>query len=393
MSRPLLEVADIVRAHGDEFIQQYRGAMKYEHIQALGAIRRCRTAALGGHRDRCDHCGHQTLSYNSCRSRSCPKCQAAAREQWLADRSAELLPVPYFHVVFTLPESLRALAAQNQRLLYGLLFRASAETLLEAAVDPRHLGAEIGFLSVLHTWGQNLHYHPHVHCVVPGGGLAPDHSRWIGAKPGFFLPVRVLSSLFRGKFLDYLKKSYRRGHLTLGGRLASLAERPDWEAWLQTAYGQDWVVYAKKPLAGPERVLRYLARYTHRVAISNHRLLSMSQGSVTFRWRDYAHGNKSRKMTLAATEFLRRFVLHVLPRGFVRIRHFGFLANRHRATMLSCCRERLLAAPVPPATASQATSSYLCPHCRTGRMALIERFTAVQIRWEQVRSHAFDNTS
>jgi len=391
VNRPPLEVADIVRAYGDDFIEQYQGAMKYEHIKVLGAIRRCRTAALGGHRDRCDRCGHRAISYNSCRSRNCPKCQAAARKQWLADRTAELLPVSYFHVVFTLPESLRALGLQNKRLIHGLLFRASAETLLEAAADPRHLGAEIGFLSVLHTWGQNLLYHPHVHCVVSGGGLTPDRSGWISTKPGFFLPVRVLSRLFRGKFLAYLKRAYRRGHLTLCGRLHNLSQRRPWAAWLRTAYGQDWVVYAKRPFGGPEQVLRYLARYTHRVAISNYRLLSMSQGLVTFRWRDYAHGNKSRKMTLPAREFLRRFLLHVLPRGFVRIRHFGFLANRHRDAMLSQCRKLLPA--IPYCVALRAASSYTCPQCHIGRMVIVERLTAAQIQWEQARSRVFDNSS
>jgi hypothetical protein len=294
-------------------------------------------------------------------------------------------------VVFTLPESLRALGLQNKRLIHGLLLRASAETLLEAAADPRHLGAEIGFLSVLHTWGQNLLYHPHVHCVVSGGGLTPDRSGWISTKPGFFLPVRVLSRLFRGKFLAYLKRAYRRGHLTLCGRLHNLSQRRQWAAWLRTAYGQDWVVYAKRPFGGPEQVLRYLARYTHRVAISNYRLLSMSQGLVTFRWRDYAHGNKSRKMTLPAREFLRRFLLHVLPRGFVRIRHFGFLANRHRDAMLCQCRKLLPA--IPYCVALRAASSYTCPQCHIGRMIIVERLTAAQIQWEQARSRVFDNSS
>lgn len=374
MRQPQLELADIIKIHGAEFIERYSGWIHYDHIKVLQAIRRCRTAALGGHRDQCDRCGHGAISYNSCRNRHCPKCQASAREQWLANRSAELLPVPYFHVVFTLPKALQELGLQNKPILHDLLFRVSAQALLHAASDPRHLGAELGFFSVLHTWGQNLLYHPHIHCVIAGGGLSPDHSQWVHTSTRFLLPIRVLSRLFRGKFAASLNQLHRRGQLHLVGRLAPLASREGWKKWLRRIYKQDWVVYAKPPFGGPEHVLRYLARYTHRVAISNHRILSLREGLVRFRWRDYAHGNKPRIMTLPAAEFLRRFFLHVLPRGFVRIRHFGFLANRHRSTRLDRCRRLLTVISLSHGTAP-GTFSYTCPKCLTGRMCLVQRLT------------------
>src|ERR1700730_15379806 len=335
MTRPLLEVADIVRAQGDRFIQHNFRWMHWAHRKVLRAIARCRTAALGGHRDQCPRCGYRTTSYNSCRDRHCPKCQSGARDKWIMARQNELLPVAYVHVVFTLPHQLSPLALQNKKVLYSLLFRASAETLLEVAADPKHLGADIGFLSVLHTWGQNLLHHPHVHCVIPAGGLSRDHSRWVHPKPGFVLSVRVLSRVFRGKFIAGLKRMFRSGKLIFAGNLKPLAKRKAFYAFLRPMFCKNWVVYAKRPFGGPDHVLHYLARYTHRVAISNHRLIAFENGQVTFRWKDYAHRNKKRKMTLSADEFLRRFLLHVLPRRFVRIRFFGFLANTRRAALLS----------------------------------------------------------
>ena len=374
-ARPPCEVADIVRIHGKQFVQQYGAVLHSGHRRVLRALENCRTSVLGGHIQACDRCGHRVISYNSCRNRHCPKCQGAARQKWLAERAAELLPVPYFHVVFTLPQRLAPLTLQNQRLLYGLLFRAAAETLLEVAADPRHLGAQIGVLAVLHTWGQNLQHHPHLHCVVPGGGLSPDHAEWVRCRNNFFLPVKVLSRVFRGKFLAYLRTAFRQGRLQFHGRLAALWHPSCFSALLGQARGSEWVVYAKPPFGGPQHVLRYLSRYTHRVAISNHRLVSITKGQVTFRWRDYAHGNKKRKRTLPACEFLRRFCLHVLPPGLVRIRHFGFLANRLRNTLLPVCRELLSvlritlscdvsrsAEPLPP-----------CPSCQKGHLHLVER--------------------
>jgi hypothetical protein len=398
VNQPPFEVADVVRAVGRNFIEKHRSWLTGLHLKVLSAIERCRTAALGGHRDRCSRCGHTVaISYNSCRNRHCPKCQTNARDKWLAARTGELLAVPYVHVVFTLPHELAPLAFHNKKLLYTLLFRASAATLLEVAADPRHLGAEIGFLSVLHTWGQNLLHHPHVHCVIPAGGLSPDHQRWVHPKYPFFLPVRVLSRVFRGKFVAGLKRAYRHGELCLPGVLKPLAQAKIFRSFLRTLFRQDWVVYAKPPFGGPQHVLHYLARYTHRVAISNHRLVDFTDGKVTFRWKDYAHGNKRRLMTVTAEEFLRRFLLHTLPRGFVRIRFSGFLANRRRATGLALCRQLLEANPrlrsTPSATAEQPTrGSWTCPLCG-GPMVVIERLTAQQIRWESARQKAFIDTS
>ena len=398
MSQPPFEVADVVRAVGRNFIEKHRSWLTGLHLKVLSAIQRCRTAALGGHRDRCSRCGHTVaISYNSCRNRHCPKCQTNARDKWLAARQGELLAVPYVHMVFTLPHELAPLAFHNKKLLYTLLFRASAATLLEVAADPRHLGAEIGFLSVLHTWGQNLLHHPHVHCVIPAGGPSPDHQRWVHPRYPFFLPVGVLSRVFRGKFVAGLKRAYRHGDLCLPGVLKPLAQAKIFRSFLRTLFRQDWVVYAKPPFGGPQHVLHYLARYTHRVAISNHRLVDFTDGKVTFRWKDYAHGNKRRLMTVTAEEFLRRFLLHTLPRGFVRIRFFGFLANRRRATSLALCHQLLEINPqlrsIPPATAEQPTrGSWTCPLCG-GPMVVIERLTAQQIRWESARQRAFIDTS
>jgi len=399
MSRPTLEVADIIRAQGKRFVENNRSWLRWPHLKVLQAIERCRTAALGGHWDRCDRCGHEAISFNSCRNRHCPKCQTNAREKWLAARSQELLDVPYAHVVFTLPHELAPLAFHNKKIVYGLLFRASAATLLEIAADPKHLGADIGFLSVLHTWGQNLLHHPHVHCVVPSGGLSPDHQHWVHPSCScFFLPVKVLSRVFRGKFVDGLKRVFQKGELVFPESLQPLVQDKAFRAFLRSLYRHDWVVYAKRPFGGPQHVLQYLARYTHRVAISNHRLLDFKDGKVTFRWKDYAHGNKKRKMTLTADEFLRRFLLHVLPRGFVRIRFFGFLANRRRAERLPLCRQLLDANRQQPrwmspsAAATGRTAVWLCPQCG-GPMVVVARLTAQQIGLESTRKAAFVDTS
>ena len=324
MKPPPFEVADIIRAHGNSFIEKNRSWLTWFHLRVLFAIEHCRTAALGGHLDRCCQCGYETTSFNSCRSRHCPKCQTNARNHWLAERSKELLPVKYVHVVFTIPHELSWLALQNKKVVYDLLFRCSAATLLEIAADPRHLGAEIGFLSVLHTWGQNLQHHPHVHCVVPAGGLSPDHQRWVHPRYAFFLPVKVLSRVFRGKFIAALKRAFKQKKLKFPGSVKRLADRKAFDAFLRPLFRHDWVVYAKRPFGGPQHVLHYLARYTHRVAISNHRIINVADGKVTFRWKDYAHNGKQRLMTITAEEFLRRFLLHTLPRGFVRIRFCGF---------------------------------------------------------------------
>jgi hypothetical protein len=375
MSRPTLEVADIVRRTGNSFWEQQQSHLAWPHRKVLDAIVRCRTAALGGHRDQCVRCGHQAISFNSCRNRHCPKCQGNARAKWLAARSAELLPVPYFHVVFTLPHELSALTLQNKRLLYDLLYRTSAATMLELARDPKHLGADIGFLGVLHTWGQNLEHHPHVHYIVPAGGLALDGSRWIDSSRRFFLPVHALSRVFRGKFCAGLKQLFAQGKIQSHGSQQHLASLGTFSNFLRQLFRQDWVVYAKPPFGGAEHVLNYLARYTHRVAISNHRLVAFENDRVSFRWRDYAHGGKKKVMTLSAHEFLRRFLLHVLPGGLVRIRHFGLFANRRRSATLERCRVLLGATacadpPEPP--------SLRCPAC-SGIMLVVERLTRGQL--------------
>src|SRR6266566_5422800 len=346
MSRPPLEVADLIRSAGATFIERNRQWIRWQHVKVLLAIRRCRTAALGGHVDQCTSCGHRaTISYNSCRNRHCPKCQTAARDRWIAARQKELLPTRYVHVVFTLPAPLAPLALQNKKFIYGLLLRASAETLLEVARDPRHLGAEIGFFSVLHTWNQKLGLHPHVHCVVAAGGLSLDHTRWIRSRSHFFLPIHVLRRVFRGKFVAGLRSAFQHGQLYFSGNRSLLAQPKIFAAWLRLLFRKDWVVYSKPPFGGPEYVLQYLGRYTHRVAISNHRLVSLVDGQVSFRWRDSAHHNEQKLMTLSLDEFLSPFLLHLLPKGFVRIRHFGFLANRRRSALLPLCFATLHATP------------------------------------------------
>ena len=382
MKRPPWEVADIIRRSGRRFVDRYRDSLTWPQVKVLQAIERCRTAALGGHRDQCDRCGHQAISYNSCRNRHCPKCQTNAREKWLSARQRELLPATYYHVVFSVPHKLVPLMWQNKKVLFQLLFEASATTLLEVAADPQHLGAEIGFLSILHTWGQTLQCHPHVHCVVPGGGLSCDQQRWIRSSPKFFLPVKVLSRVFRGKFLDGLRNAFRSKRLAFHGSCLGWENRKAFYAFLDTLKEHDWVVYAKKPFGGPEHVLHYLARYTHRVAISNHRLVEVTDTHVAFRWKDYAHHSKRRTMTLSHEEFLRRFLQHVLPKGFPRIRYFGFLAQRRRGALLPLCRALLAVEPPPVPTSSAATSiPWLCPSCQ-GPMRVIERLTAQQLREE-----------
>ena len=372
--RPALEVADVLRTHGPAYLATHGAHLSRDQQRALRELALCRTAALGGHTEQCAGCGAQRVSYNSCRNRHCPKCQASTRAAWLQRQAQTLLPVDYYHVVFTLPEALGPLALQNPRVLYDLLLRTAWETVRELASDPHYLGASVGLLAVLHTWGQTLCHHPHVHCVATGGGLACDvHGRtqepprWVACRPGFFLPVRVLSRLFRGKFLAGLQAAYDRGALTCVGRLAHLAAPATFRAWLGPLYAQDWVVYAKAPFGGPEQVLKYLARYTHRVAISNARLVSLDGDQVTFRYKDYADDRRAKQMTLAADEFLRRFLQHVLPSGFVKIRHYGLLANRYRAANLRRCRALLLvvstAALRATLGAGGAADGQRCPHC------------------------------
>jgi hypothetical protein len=390
MTRPGLEVADVFRQHGDFFLERYGEGLSQEQRRALRDVTECRTAALGGHVEECDRCGHRQVAYNSCRNRHCPKCQAGAAAQWMEAREAELLPVEYFHVVFTLPETLGPIALQNPRVVYGLLFRAAAESLQQIAADPDHLGAEIGFLAILHTWGQNLQHHPHLHCVVPGGGLSPDALRWVACRPGFFLPVRVLSRVFRGKFLSLLRAAFDKGRLTFHGKLGFLAEPGEFQRRLADSARTEWVVYAKPPFGGPEQVLKYLARYTHRVAISNKRLTALEGDEVEFLWKDYAHGGKQKKMKLKAIEFIRRFLLHVLPAGFVRIRHYGFLANRVCREKLDLCRELLgsgktlepiAAEPVtePKAAIEGEARAHACPVCGEGRMVIVEILKATPV--------------
>ena len=379
MTRPAVEVADILRVQGQRFLDRYRASFDFQQRKAFRALLNCRTAALGGHLDACPQCGFQAISYNSCRNRHCPKCQAQARERWLAAREQELLDTPYFHVVFTVPHELNLLAQDNPRQFYHLLFTATAATLLEIAADPKHLGAEIGILGILHTWGQNLLAHPHIHCVIPAGGISRDHSRWVPPRyPGFFLPVKVLSRVFRGKFIAGLKRLYRRKQLRCAGPSAALADEKQFRQLSRRLHRQDWVVYAKPAFGGPRQVLRYLGRYTHRVAISNHRLTSFDGERVSFRWKDYARGSKKRQMTLRASEFLRRFFLHILPKGFVRIRHFGFLSNRFRAGRVKLCRQLLANASAQTATTQVPqpdTAIWHCPQCGA-LMIVIERFAS-----------------
>jgi hypothetical protein len=382
MTRPAIEVADVVRAKGRQFLERYQSSVSYQQLKAYRAVLRCRTAALGGHKDKCVGCAYEPpISYNSCRSRCCPKCQAQARTRWLEAQQRDLLNTNYFHVVFTVPHELNSLALTTPRPFFDLLFEASSQTLLEVAADPRRLGAEIGFLSILHTWSSNLLPHFHVHCVVPAGGLSADHRRWIHTShPLFLLPIPVLRTVFRKKFLDGLQQLYRKGLLDCRGPAADFRE-PAWFEELAARLGKKkWFIYAKPPFGGPAHVLRYLGRYTHRMAISNHRLLAFDGQRVSFRWRDYAHGSRQRIMTLDAVEFLRRFFLHVLPLRFVRIRHYGLFANRFRNRLLPLARTLLAAQdrkqlPPPPLPDCDL---WHCPRCGSP-MRVVERFTAAQL--------------
>jgi Putative transposase/Transposase zinc-binding domain len=378
--RPALEVADIVRAHGDEFRREHAASLSPRQKRALRNIELCRTAALGGHLERCDQCAHERNAYNSCADRHCPKCQSLARAKWLEKRQSELLPVEYFHVVFTLPEPLAKLSLQNKREMYNLLFRATAETLLTIAADPQHLGAQIGFFCILHTWGQTLTAHPHLHCVVPGGGISLDGSRLVACRPGFFLPVKVLSRRFRNVYLRSLERAYAAGKLKFHDEFEPLSDPWNFAQYLAPLRDMEWVVYAKPPFGGPERVLDYLGRYTHRIAISNNRLTELKDGQVTFTYKDYKHEQRRKVMTLSADEFLRRFLLHVLPDGFQRIRHYGLLGNRHRAENLARCRELLAVPdPIPPPAWDYrercrqlgGQDPFRCPQCKTGQMVRI----------------------
>lgn len=373
LQRPALELAQVVQRHAHRLDD-----LSGEQRRILRAIRSCRTAELGGHVQTCDHCQHRRIAYNSCRNRHCPRCQASACARWMADRASELLPVEYFHVVFTLPDTFNALALGNRRVVYNALFEAAAQTLLEVAANPRHLGARIGFLAILHTWGQNLCLHPHLHCVVPGGGLSPD-GKWIACRAGFFLPVRILSRVFRGKFIDRLKRARAKG------KLIGWDNHRDFQRLLDASVRRQWVVYAKPPFGGPHQVLKYLARYTHRIAISNRRLVSIDDQSVTFRWKDYAHGNRPRTMTLDGAEFLRRFLLHAVPGGFMRIRHFGLLANRVRTGNLELCRQLLAIDPPVQTNAQQlggdATPQHEhCPLCGVGRLIHGPRLSPAELK-------------
>jgi hypothetical protein len=378
MSRPPLEVADVVRQYGAAFLARYGHTLSGAQHRALRAIAVCRTAALGGHITQCDHCDHEIQAYNSCRHRCCPKCHGTAQAAWLAAREREVLETPYVHVIFTLPHDLGPLALQNPHQLYGLLFRTVTTTLQDIAADPKRLGAEIGGLAVLHTWGQQLHHHPHLHCVLPAGGLAPDGACWVPCRPHFILPVRVLSRRFRRLYLAGLEQLYAQGHLTLAGRCRELTAPTPWQRLLATLRAKEWVVYATEPTQDPQHVLQYLARYAHRIAIANHRLVALEHGQVTFRYKDYQRGHRLRTLTLDAVEFLRRLLLHVPPPGFHRLRHFGFLANRVRQEKLAQCRALLGQAPrheepvareVPEVPSSAPGAP--CPVCQHGRMQLV----------------------
>jgi hypothetical protein len=393
MTAARFEVADIFNRYGAAFRQDHAGTLSTLQRRVMSAIERCRTFALGGHVEKCDACGHQRIAYNSCRNRHCPKCQGLARAQWLQDRQAELLPIPYFHVVFTIPPEIAAIAFQNKRAVYDILFHVSAETLRTIAADPKHLGAEIGCIAILHSWGQNLLYHPHLHCVVPGGGLSPDGTRWIACRPNFFLPVRVLSRLFRRLFLEQLQQAFDAGKLQFFTNLTPLSDARAFAKYLARTKQNESVVYAKPPFGGPKQVLDYLGRYTHRVAISNNRLLGIDHDKIRFRWKDYRNNSTKSVMTLDADEFIRRVLLHVVPNGLMRIRHYGFLANRHCEVKLVSCR-KLLGVTVPDTTALAAPASTsgdrrdyrdqyeqltgnslrMCPHCGQGHMVCIETF-------------------
>jgi len=389
MDRPKWEVADIFRRYGGEYREKHGASMSTAERRVMSAIELCRTSALGGQIEQCDQCGHRCICYQSCRNRHCPKCQSLARAKWIEDRQDELLNCEYYHVVFTVPDKIAALAYQNKEVVYNILFQATAETLRTIAADPKHLGAEIGFFAVLHTWGSALLHHPHLHCVIPGGGLSPDGTRWIPCRPGFFLPVRVLSLLFRRLFLERLQNAFDSGKLRFFSALEYLRDRCEFARYLEPVRKSKWVVYAKRPFAGPEQVLDYVGRYTHRVAISNNRLLDVEAGQVSFRYKDYRNQGQQKTMTLSAEEFIRRFLLHVLPHGFHRIRYYGFQGNRYRKDKLDQCRQ-LLGMPIPEVHSEPSeTQDYrdrceelngvslrICPVCRRGHMVLIDTLEA-----------------
>jgi hypothetical protein len=397
MTPPRLEVAEVIRSCYEEFLQRFGKGLTPQQRRALVDLASCRTATLGGHLLECPQCGHRLIAYNSCGNRHCPKCQGTDAARWLETQAADLLPTPYFHVVFTLPRSLGPIALKNPRQVYGLLMRAAAETLLKLAVDPKHLGAKIGVLATLHTWGQNLQLHPHVHCVVTGGGLSPNESCWISGSDDFFLPFQVLSRVFRGKFLAGFRNLFKRGELHFADKLTMRSRLEQFNHLLSESVRSDWVVHVKPPWGGPKTVLKYLARYTHKTAISNRRLVSLQDGQVCFRWKDYAHGRQRRIKQLSATEFVRRFLMHVLPSGFVRVRHYGILANRLRQEKLALCRELLGIdpafqdqedAPAPLATPehdSPVSPTMVCPVCRAGRMTVIEDFPPMTVNLEAVK--------
>jgi hypothetical protein len=392
MDRPKLEVADVFRLYGEAYRRKHSASLSTSQRRVMTAIEVCRTAALGGHLERCDSCPYERPCYDSCRDRHCPKCQSLARAEWVEKRKAEVLDCQYFHVVFTLPEVIAAIAYQNKDLVYGILFRAAAETLSTIAADPQHVGAEIGFFAVLHTWGQNLLFHPHLHCVVPGGGISPDGTRWLPCRPRFFLPVRVLSRLFRRLFLTYLQEAFDAGQLQFFSSLEVLHDPEDFARYLNPLRKQKWVVYAKPPFAGPQQVVNYVGRYTHRVAISNHRLLEIEDQQVKFQWRDYRDNNQQKTMILSAEEFIRRFLLHVLPRGFHRIRYYGFLGNRYRKEKLEQCRQLLnMTPPNQSSPQPQPREDYRdryetltghsvreCPVCHRGRMVVVKLLSWVR---------------
>lgn len=389
MERPKWEVADIFRRYGEDYREKHGASMSTAERRVMSAIELCRTAALGGQIEQCDQCGHRCICYQSCRNRHCPKCQSLARARWIEDRRDELLNCEYYHVVFTVPDKIAAIAYQNKEVVYNILFQATAETLHTIAADPKHLGAEIGFFAVLHTWGSALLHHPHLHCVIPGGGLSPDGTRWVPCKPGFFLPVRVLSLLFRRLFLERLQNAFDAGKLRFFTTLEHLRDRREFARYLEPVSKSKWVVYAKRPFAGPEQVLDYVGRYTHRVAISNNRLLDIEAGQVSFRYKDYRNQSQQKTMTISAEEFIRRFLLHVLPHSFHRIRYYGIQGNRYRKEKLNLCRQLLgMAIPEVPTEPSESqdfrdlheeltgTSLRICPVCRRGHMVLIDMLAA-----------------
>jgi len=381
-------VADIFRQHGPEYRESHK--LPRNHLRVMRAIEVCRTVALGGHKDKCDNCGHLEISYNSCRNRHCPKCQTLAKEKWIEARGEDLLPIEYFHVVFTIPSELNLLVSMNRKVMYDLFFRTASETIDELVNDPKHLGAKAGVIGILHTWGQNLMDHPHIHCIVTGGGLSTDGDRWVSCRKGFFIPVRVMSALFRGKFLDLLKTSFESGDLLFPGSISHLKELGAFESFRKHLYHKKWVVYCKPPFDGPKGVLKYLGRYTHRIAISNNRILSNRDGRVSFSWRDYADDNRQKTMNLTADEFIRRFLLHILPARYVRIRHFGLLGNRNRKNNIALCREFLgTGKTVTKEKIKQETWQEQllricgidvthCPVCQKGRMCRVERLLPVR---------------